>query len=220
MCAQLLVRVDVTAKYPMLLLCSHVIVVHEGSKDVLIIDDDIGDQHDILASDRAKYAGEDGEGGISQAQMNEASEIFGTDYLDFIAQDEDRDEDEDDELFGKNRYRERGVGVDTGVDSEDVLSDDDDDDDLFGEDDDGDVKTPQQKEALKLKREKRELARKERKKNILAKKIAKQKADLRKQFEPVQLVENFCTDRDDEIRQRDAPERFFDWNVPTGPRNF
>lgn len=178
------------------------------------IDDDIGDQHDILASDRAKYAGEDGEGGISQAQMNEASEIFGTDYLDFIAQDEDRDEDEDDELFGKNRYRERGVGVDTGVDSEDVLSDDDDDDDLFGEDDDGDVKTPQQKEALKLKREKRELARKERKKNILAKKIAKQKADLRKQFEPVQLVENFCTDRDDEIRQRDAPERFFDWNVP------
>ena len=178
------------------------------------IDDDIGDQHDILASDRAKYAGEDGEGGISQAQMNEASEIFGTDYLDFIAQDEDRDEDEDDELFGKNRYQERGVGVDTGVDSEDVLSDDDDDDDLFGEDDDGDVKTPEQKEALKLKREKRELARKERKKNILAKKIAKQKADLRKQFEPVQLVENFCTDRDDEIRQRDAPERFFDWNVP------
>ena len=48
----------------------------------------------------------------------------------------------------------------------------------------------------------------------MAKKIAKQKADLRKQFEPVQLVENFCTDRDDEIRQKDAPERFFDWNVP------
>ena len=27
-------------------------------------------------------------------------------------------------------------------------------------------------------------------------------------------MENFCTDRDDEIRQKDAPERFFDWNVP------
>jgi transcription elongation factor SPT6 len=175
------------------------------------IDDDIGDQHDILASDRGKYVGEDGEGVVSQAQMNEASEIFGTDYLNFIAEEDDRDEDEDDDLFGKNRYRERGVGVDMGVDSDDDISDDDD---LFGEDDDDEAQTQQQKEALKLKREKRELARKERRKNALAKKIAKQKANLRKQFEPVQLVENFCTDRDDEIRQKDAPERFFDWNVP------
>ena len=175
------------------------------------IDDDIGDQHDILASDRGKYVGEDGEGAVSEAQMNEASEIFGTDYLNFVAEEDDRDEDEDDDLFGKSRYRERGVGVDMGVDSEDEISDDDD---LFGDDDDDEARTPQQKEALKLKREKRELARKERRKNALAKKIAKQKANLRKQFEPVQLVENFCTDRDDEIRQKDAPERFFDWNVP------
>ena len=175
------------------------------------IDDDIGDQHDILASDRGKYVGEDGEGVVSQAQMNEASEIFGTDYLNFIAAEDDRDEDEDDDLFGKSRYKERGVGVDMGVDSEDDISDDDD---LFGEDDGDEEQSQQQKEALKLKREKRELARKERRKNALAKKIAKQKANLRKQFEPVQLVENFCTDRDDEIRQKDAPERFFDWNVP------
>merc|ERR1712238_351106 len=28
------------------------------------------------------------------------------------------------------------------------------------------------------------------------------------------MGENFCTDRDDEIRQKDAPERFFAWNVP------
>ena len=175
------------------------------------IDDDIGDQNDILASDRGKYVGEDGEGGVSQAQMNEASEIFGTDYLNFVAAEDDRDEDEDDDLFGKNRYRERGVGVNIGVDSEDDMSDDDD---IFGEDDGDEMQSQQQKEALKLKREKRELVRKERRKNALAKKIAKQKADLRKQFEPVQLVENFCTDRDDEIRQKDAPERFFDWNVP------
>merc|ERR1712238_649202 len=174
------------------------------------IDDDIGDQHDIIASDRSKYGGENGEGGVSQAQMNEASEIFGTDYLDFIAKDEGRDEDEDDDLFGKNRYRERGSGADVDVNSEDDISDDD----LFGEDDGDDMQSPQQKEALKLKREKRDLSRKERRKKLLAKKIAKQKADLRKQFEPVQLVENFCTDRDDEIRQKDAPERFFAWNVP------
>ena len=175
------------------------------------IDDDIGDQHDILASDRGKYIGDDGEGVVSQAQMNEASEIFGTDYLNYIADEDDRDVDDDDDLFGKNRYRERGVGVDIGVDSEDDSSEDDD---LFGEDDGDETQTQQQKEALKLKREKRELARKERRKNALAKKIAKQKANLRKQFEPVQLVENFCTDRDDEIRQKDAPERYFDWNVP------
>jgi len=174
------------------------------------IDDDIGDQHDILASDRGKYVGEDGEGVVSQAQMNEASEIFGTDYLNYMATEDDYDEDDDDDLFGKNRYRERGVGIDAGIDSDDDMSDDD----LFGDDDDDEAQTQQQKEALKLKREKRELARKERRKNILAKKIAKQKAHLRKQFEPVQLVENFCTDRDDEIRQKDAPERYFDWNVP------
>mmetsp|Transcript_3991 Transcript_3991/g.10444 ORF Transcript_3991/g.10444 Transcript_3991/m.10444 type:complete len:1955 (-) Transcript_3991:295-6159(-) len=175
------------------------------------IDDDIGDQHDILASDRGKYIGDDGEGAVSQAQMNEASEIFGTDYLNYIAEEDDRDDDDDDDLFGKNRYRERGVGVDVGVDSE---GDSSEDDDLFGEDDGDETQTQQQKEALKLKREKKELARKERRKNAHAKKIAKQKANLRKQFEPVQLVENFCTDRDDEIRQKDAPERFFDWNVP------
>ena len=33
-------------------------------------------------------------------------------------------------------------------------------------------------------------------------------------FEPVQLVENFCTERDDDIRQVDLPERFYDWKVP------
>jgi transcription elongation factor SPT6 len=180
------------------------------------IDDDIGDQRDILASERPTYGygDEGGDGGVSQAQMNEASEIFGTDYLDFIAQEDGRDEDDDDELFGKNRYQERGVGVDLGVGSEDDEFSDDDDDDLFGDDDADDVQSQQKKEALKLKREKRELARKERRKKAQAKKLAKHKADLRKQFEPVQLVENFCTDKDDAIRQKDVPERFYDWNTP------
>ncbi|KAL3925612.1 MAG: hypothetical protein SGILL_000286 [Bacillariaceae sp.] len=180
------------------------------------IDDDIGDQRDILASERPNYGDEGADGGVSQAQMNEASEIFGTDYLDFIAQENGRNEedDDDDDLFGKNRYHERGVGVDLGVGSEDDAFTDDDDDDLFGDDDGDEVQSQQKKEALKLKREKRELARKERRKKAQAKKLAKHRADLRKQFEPVQLVENFCTERDDEIRQKDVPERFFDWNVP------
>ena len=46
------------------------------------------------------------------------------------------------------------------------------------------------------------------------KKSDRRKAKLRRTFEPVQLVENFCTERDDAIRSKDVPERYFDWNTP------
>lgn len=179
------------------------------------IDDDIGDQGAILASDRrAAYEDADGAGGVSEAQLNEASEIFGTEYLEFMQNDEQDDDEEN--LFGRRKYRERGVGVDLGVDSEseDFDDDEDDEDDLFGDDDDDGVGASQKAEAMKLRREKRELARKERRQQKLKAKQEKRKAKLRKAFEPVQLVENFCTDRDDEIRLKDVPERFFDWKVP------
>ena len=179
------------------------------------IDDDIGDQGDIIASDRrAAYEGADSGGGVSEAQLNEASEIFGTDYLEFMQQDE-QDYDEED-LFGRKKYRERGVGVDLGVDSEsdDFDDDEDDEDDLFGDDDEDGVESGQKAEALKLRREKRELARKERRQQKVTAKQEQRKARLRKAFEPIQLIENFCTDRDDDIRSKDVPERFFDWNVP------
>jgi transcription elongation factor SPT6 len=56
------------------------------------IDDDIGDQGEILASERrAAYEGGDGGAGVSEAQLNEASEIFGIDYLEFM-QEETREE--------------------------------------------------------------------------------------------------------------------------------
>lgn len=187
------------------------------------IDDDIGDQGEIMASERRGGYGDDYEdtNEINEAQLNEASEIFGTDYLDFMANDEDDELQRDDEeaLMGK-KYRERGVGVDYGVEDSDVdiISDDDedDDDDLFGEaDDDDDAGTSSQKaEALRLKREKRKLAKAERRRQALLKKSEKRKAQLRRAFEPVQLVENFCTEKDDEIRLMDAPERFYDWTVP------
>ena len=180
------------------------------------IDDDIGDQDHILASERRGGYDDEGGGGVSEAQLNEASEIFGTDYLEFMA-DQGGDQEEE-ELLGKENYRERGVGVDLGVDSEEDISeqdDDDDEDDLFGDDDAGDgVASVQKAEALKLKRQKRELARQERRKKALQKKNEKRKAQLRRAFEPVQLVENFCTERDDEIRRLDAPERLFEWNTP------
>ena len=183
------------------------------------IEDDIGDQDAIRMSDRKSAAFGD-ETQVNEAQLNEASEIFGTDYLEFM-QEEPDDEDEE-ELMGKDKYRrERGVGVSYGMDSDDELvsdeDDDDDDDDLFGdeEDDAMDGSSAQQKaEALRLKREKRRLAKAERHRQAQLKKAERRKALLRRAFEPVQLVENFCTERDDDIRKVDLPERFYDWKVP------
>ena len=54
----------------------------------------------------------------------------------------------------------------------------------------------------------------EKKRSYLQKKAAQRKEELRRQFEPVQLIENFCTERDDAIREADVPERFFDWKTP------
>ena len=168
------------------------------------IDDDIGDQGEIIAEGGRDY----GEaGGVSEAQLNEASEIFGTDYLEFMQGDEGGG----DEEFMGDQYRERGVGVDYGVESGD---DESEDDDLFGDDDDDDDPTGQKAEARRLKREKKAISKAERRRKARMNKAQKQKAELRKNFEPVQLIENFCTERDDEIRMKDAPERFFDWNIP------
>jgi hypothetical protein len=177
------------------------------------IDDDIGDQGQILASDRRGGYDEDNRD-VSEAQLNEASEIFGTDYLEFMATEQPDEEEE--ELLGK-KYRDQGV--DMGDSDDELISDDDDDDDdgLFGEEDEEGItgtSSHQKAEALRLKREKRKLAKAERRRQALTKKAERRKAQLRRVFEPVQLVENFCTDRDDEIRQTDVPERLFDWKTP------
>jgi len=163
------------------------------------IDDDIGDQGEIMAGSKYETTG-----GVSEAQMQEASDIFGTDYLDFMQGGEEDDE----EFIQTNKYKERGVGIDYGVADSD--EDYDEDDDLFGDDEDD----QQKKESLKLKREKREMTKAERRREVKRKKAQQAKAELRKNFEPVQLIENFCTERDDEIRIKDAPERYFDWKTP------
>lgn len=191
------------------------------------IEDDIGDQDEIHSSRRAGYGVDDAimDGGVSEAQLNMASDIFGTDYLDFMdgTQKDEGFEEEDYDDFGegggsgrRKKYRERGVGVALGVDSDEEIEDDsesdddEDEDDLFGDELDN-VGDRQRAEVLKLKREKKRLAREERRKERRDKIDAKRKAKLRKAFEPVQLVENFCTDRDDKIRMVDSPERFYDW---------
>ncbi|KAL7554309.1 hypothetical protein ACHAWF_017747, partial [Thalassiosira exigua] len=146
--------------------------------------------------------------------------------------------DEDDEEYDpsggrrrrrrKSKFREAGVGVDLAVDSDEEVGvdsesdsdseDDDDDADLFGDDDlDGGMDDKERAEVLRLKREKRKMAREEKRKQRREKVEAKRRAQLRRAFEPVQLVENFCTERDDAIRMADAPERFYDWLEATPP---
>jgi len=151
--------------------------------------------------------------GISEAQLNQANDIFGTDFLDFMAGTNDDDEDYEEK---DTRYRERGVGVDLGVGSDEDMEDDSSDDDLFASDDDesSGLTKDQRAEALRLKKEKRQIKKEERRKAVALKKSDRRKANLRRAFEPVQLIENFCTERDDEIRSKDVPERFFDWNTP------
>jgi hypothetical protein len=173
-------------------------------------------------------------GAISEAQINEAEEIFGTDYLDFMdgggggGEEEEDGLDEDYDPTGgrskrrKSKFKEAGVGVALGINSDEEIEDDstdeedsEDDDaaDLFGDDDimEDDMGYKQRAEVLKLKREKKRLAREERRRQKRERADAKRKAQLRRAFEPVQLVENFCTERDDAIRMVDSPERYYDW---------
>ena len=148
------------------------------------IEDDIGDQ-DAIRRAGAKHR-DDSQ--VNEAHLHEASEIFGTEYLDFLNENDDDGE--------------GGFGAEDEADDEDDFSDDDDDD-LFDGDDDAKA------EALKLKREKRKFDKAERKKKAQAAQAEARKLKLRRAFEPVQLVENFCTETDDLIRSSDVPERFF-----------
>lgn len=162
--------------------------------------------------------------GVSEAQLNEATDIFGTDFMDFMIPKEEDEEDDLEYDPEHDQYRERGIGVELGVelkDDQDSFSEDDDEDELFGNDEEsGGLTADQRSEALRLKKEKRRLAKEERRRATAKKQSEKRKAKLRKAFEPVQLVENFCTERDDEIRSKDIPERFFDWSTPFhGPDN-
>ena len=186
------------------------------------IEDDLHDQDDIRASEQRGMMDDDGYMGneVSEAQLSLASEIFGTDYLDFMNRDAGGRDDEEEDLMGRRRER----GIDFGYDD----AEDSDEGSLFGgeeEDDDDDINldglTEQQKaEALKLKREKTKLAKQERRRKAQQAKTEKRKAQLRRVFEPVQLIENFCTERDDLIRQTDVPERLFGWGEGEGGVTF
>ena len=199
------------------------------------IEDDVDDDREYAgrSADDDVVLGGGGAGGVSESMLQEHLDIFGSDFMDFMGEDnkadgaayggegEDFDEDYDDSELERKRstkYRERGVGVDYGLDSGEELedasdSDDDDDDaDLFGDDDvDDEMGDKQRADILKLKRDKKRLAKEERRRQHKERAEAKRKAALRRAFEPVQLVENFCTERDDAIRIVDSPERFYDW---------
>lgn len=144
------------------------------------------------------YEADENREAVTMGMIEDAVDIFGSDFIEAMQREkEDRDEDDDE---AKQRFKEKGVGVDLAMDSDvEVESDDDmsDDDDELDE------------EAAKLKRDKRTLRKLRKKKRDEAR-----KARLRKAFEPVQLAENFCTEKDDKIRESDIPERYFDWKTP------
>ena len=134
--------------------------------------------------------------GISEAQWNEANEIFGMDYAQVVMEDEQG-------MTKDRRYRERGVGVDMAGESEDELSDQivsDDDDDLFEERD--------RHESAKYRREARDKMKQQRHQQRIQRQAEKRRALLKRHYEPIVLIENFCTPMDDEIRKKDIPERF------------
>ena len=185
------------------------------------IEDDVGgaEYGDDVAAGGPAGAGGDG-GGISEAQLQEHLDIFGDEYMDYYAEQGGTGDGEDDDgeyIDGEriDRYRERGVGINYGMDSdEEVESDSDDDSDdgsLFGDEDDDDVggSGADRAEVLRLKREKKRLNREERRKAKRERAERRRRARLRRAFEPVQLVENFCTERDDAIRLADVPERYY-----------
>ena len=67
------------------------------------------------------------------------------------------------------------------------------------------------REALRLKREKRRIERERRSREAQRRRSERRKAKLIRAFEPVQLVENFCTDRDDKIRAAENTNRYYGW---------
>jgi len=168
-------------------------------------EDNIGDFIDYDDDDERDGRGDredqGGGTGISEAQLSEANDIFGTDFMEAMKGSED----EDDEDARERKYRERGVGVDLGMsgDEEEVSSssEDESDEDLFDQDGGGDGDDDY--EGVKKRKQKRKAEKLKRRQDA-------RKARLRRTFEPVQLIENFCTDRDDEIREKDVPERYFD----------
>ena len=202
------------------------------------VEDGMGGYSDPRGGDDVMATGGIGRQGVTESMLQEHLDIFGTDYMDYMEGAKKEEEDDDDEYLDdeekekrrqrrrkKDKFKEEGVGVGLAVDSDEEIDEDDDsldvsldgddsddDADLFGDDDmDQDEGDKQRAEVLKLKREKKRLARDERRKQRNARIEAKRKAQLRRAFEPVQLVENFCTERDDAIRLVDAPERYYDW---------
>ena len=108
------------------------------------------------------------------------------------------------------------MGTNLGVDSDDdILSESDmddqydSDDEMFAASGDEEMTSEERAAALRAKREKKQQQKEERRR----KKADARKARLRRAFEPVQLIEIFCTDRDDKIQLMDAPEWLFDWKT-------
>mmetsp|Transcript_60513 Transcript_60513/g.71871 ORF Transcript_60513/g.71871 Transcript_60513/m.71871 type:complete len:1119 (-) Transcript_60513:52-3408(-) len=160
------------------------------------IDDDLGDQDEVERSGGARtkqrYDANRGEG-VTEDQMIEANAIFG-DFAMFMGGQDNATSDLSDDDDGRVDKRDG--------DSE---ADETDDDDMFHSDDDT---------TTKRSREQKRKEKKERRASRAKKKAEQRRKQLTHAFEPRILIENFCTERDDNIRNKDIPERYIDWIVP------
>jgi hypothetical protein len=133
--------------------------------------DDLDDFIDLGDDIKRDVGGGLGEGGVSESMLQEHLDIFGTDNVEFMGDDNgdngriDMIGDDDDILDDfehkkkqRRKYRECRVGVDYGIDSGKEVEDDSDIDDnneadLFGKDNiDQDIGDKQHAEVLRLKR--------------------------------------------------------------------
>ncbi|GMH82688.1 hypothetical protein TrVE_jg3342 [Triparma verrucosa] len=155
------------------------------------IEDDLGDQEDLLKRHRREEDMEkSGNAGATDAQLDEARDIFGDGFMDFMDGSEDEEDDlgDDDSDDEEDRRRKAFAEINQAEEEEE------------GEEDD-------EKRARREARQKRleamqdSLLRKEERKS------ERRRKNLRKAFEPSMLVENFVTEEDEKLRNLDLPER-------------
>jgi hypothetical protein len=129
-------------------------------------DAETGGERRARAPRRQQASYQDGPG---QEEINEAFDIFGEGYDDYMDNDEAEEEEESEE-------------------------DDDDDDNLFSE--------------KAERREDRRAAKKSRKAALKVQRGKEGAGAVRSMFERSKLIETFCTEHDDVLRNEDLPERF------------
>ncbi|GMH84598.1 hypothetical protein TL16_g09970 [Triparma laevis f. inornata] len=153
------------------------------------IEDDLGDQEDLLKRHRREEESDNINAGATDSQLDEARDIFGDGFLDFMEGSDDEGDFDGDEDSDDEEERRRKTFAELAEEEEEE-----------GEEDE---EKRQRREARQKRLEAMQdsLLRKEEKKS------ERRRKNLRKAFEPSQLIENFVTEEDEKLRNLDLPER-------------